>query len=256
MGFIHRRHVLNPGRKKVILVDHNEYGQSAPGLNEAEILEIVDHHKIGDITTSMPIAFRNTPVGSTCTIVYTMYKEQKVDIPPNIAGGMLSGIISDTLFLKSPTTTDQDRLAIQDLSSQLKIDVETYSTNMFKSGTSLEGHSIEEIFNKDLKEFILDKHKIGISQVFTLDIEGVFNKKKQYINYINKIHSDKGYFLTLLLVTDIIKEGSYLLFKSNNKSIIPMTFNVEPLQGVFVEKIISRKKQILPKIMEVLNYIR
>lgn len=256
MGFIHRRHVLNPGKKKVILVDHNEYAQSAIGLNEAEIVEIVDHHKLGDITTSMPIAFRNNPVGSTCTIVYNMFKEQRVEVPHKIAGAIISGIISDTLLLKSPTTSEQDRVAIKELNQILNIDIEEYSKNMFKSGTSLEGHSIEEIFNKDLKEFFVDKHKIGISQVFTLDIEGVFNKKRQYINYINKIHCDKGYFLTLMLVTDIIKEGSYLLFKSNNKSIIPMTFNVEAVQGIFVEKIISRKKQILPKIMEVLNYIR
>jgi manganese-dependent inorganic pyrophosphatase len=204
----------------------------------------------------MPISFRNTPVGSTATIVFNMFKENNLDIPPKIAGALISGIISDTLLLKSPTTSPQDEIAFNTLQKILDIDITEFSTQMFKSGTSLEGHSIEEIFTKDLKEFFVDKYKIGISQIFTLDIENVFNKKKQYINYITKTHANKGYFLTLMLITDIIKEGSYLLFKSDNKSIIPLTFNVEPVQGVYVEKLISRKKQILPKIMEVLNFLR
>lgn len=255
LGFLNRRHVLNPSKKKVILVDHNEYGQSVDGLEEAEILEIVDHHKIGDITTSMPISFRNIPVGSTCTIIYTMFKEQNIPIPQQIAGALISGIISDTLFLKSPTTSVLDKTSLYELNSLLNIQLEEYSTLLFKAGTSLEGHSIEEIFRKDLKEFMIDKHKIGISQVFTIDIENVFKRKRQFINHINKTHNDKDYFLTLLLVTDIIKEGSYLLFKCNNKSVIPMTFDVEAVQGVFVKNLISRKKQILPKIMEVISYI-
>jgi manganese-dependent inorganic pyrophosphatase len=204
IGFINRRHVLNPGRKKVILVDHNEYAQSAPGLDEAEILEIIDHHKIGDIATTIPINFRNSPVGSTCTIIFNMYKEHNIQIPNNIAGCLLSGIISDTLYLKSPTSSEQDKKAIEELIKTLDIDIENYSKNMFRSGTSLEGHSIDEIFNKDLKEFFVDKYKIGISQVFTLDIENVFNRKKQFLNHINKIHNYKNYFLTLMLVTDIL----------------------------------------------------
>jgi manganese-dependent inorganic pyrophosphatase len=256
IGFIHRRHVLNPGRKKVILVDHNEYGQSAPGLHEAEILEIVDHHKLGDISTSMPISFRNIPVGSTCTIIYTLFKEQNIAIPYPIAGALISGIISDTLFLKSPTASQIDRDAIEDLNKILQLDLEQYSTKLFRAGTSLEGQGIEEIFTKGLKEFFVNKHQVGISQVFTLDIENVFNRKNQFIDFISKIHMQRGYFLTLLLVTDILKEGSYLLFKCENKNVIPMTFGVDATQGVFVKGYISRKKQVLPKIMEVINLLQ
>ncbi len=256
IGFIHRRHVLNPGRKKVILVDHNEYSQSAPGLPEAEILEIVDHHKLGDISTSMPISFRNIPVGSTCTIIYTMFKEQKIAIPYHIAGALISGIISDTLFLKSPTSSQIDRDAIEDLNKILNLDLEQYSTKLFRAGTSLEGQGIEEIFTKGLKEFFVNKHHVGISQVFTLDIENVFNRKNQFIDFISRIHMQRGYFLTLLLVTDILKEGSYLLFKCENKNVIPMTFGVDATQGVFIKGYISRKKQVLPKIMEVINLLQ
>jgi manganese-dependent inorganic pyrophosphatase len=255
-GFIHRRHVLNPGRKQVILVDHNEYSQSAQGLHEADIVEIVDHHKLGDIATSMPISFRNMPVGSTSTIVYQMFKEQKVVIPYPIAGALISGIISDTLFLKSPTTSNLDREAMVSLNKILNLDLETYSTALFKAGTSLEGQSIEEIFTKGLKEFSVNNHHIGISQVFTLDIENVFHRKDPFIDFISKIHVQRGYFLTLLMVTDILKEGSYLLYRCENKNVIPMTFGVDAKQGVFAKNIISRKKQILPKIMEVINLLQ
>ena len=256
IGFIHRRHVLNPGKKQVILVDHNEYSQSAPGLHEADILEIVDHHKLGDISTSMPISFKNMPVGSTCTIVYTMFKEQKVSIPHNIAGALISGIISDTLFLKSPTTSQLDRDAVEALGKILKLDLEQYSIQLFLAGTSLEGESTDEIFIKGLKEFFVNKHHIGISQVFTLDIENVFKRKDEFLDYISTLHKQRGYFLTLLLVTDILKEGSYILFKCDNKNVIPMTFETEATQGVFVKDIISRKKQLLPKLMEVINLLQ
>lgn len=256
IGFISRRHVLNPGRKRVILVDHNEYTQSATGLHEAEIVEIIDHHKIGDIATSMPIHFRNMPVGSTCTIIYTMFKEAKVTIPKPIAGALVSGIISDTLYLKSPTTSAVDREALEELNKILKLDLNQYSTQLFRAGTSLEGQSIDEIFTKGLKDFFITKYRIGISQVFTLDVENVFNRKDLFLEFISRIHTERGYFLTLLMVTDILKEGSYFLFKTENKNLIPMAFNVEGEQGVFVENVISRKKQILPKVMEAINMLQ
>ncbi|QEK12671.1 putative manganese-dependent inorganic diphosphatase [Crassaminicella thermophila] len=256
LGFINRKHILKPSRKKVMLVDHNEYSQSADGLLEAEILEIVDHHKLGDICTNSPINFRNMPVGSTCTIIYEMFKEQNVDIPYKIAGILLSGIISDTLFFKSPTTTDLDKQAVEKLNSILNINIENFAMQIFKAGTSLEGQSIEEIFYKDFKEFLIEGHKVGIGQVFTLDIEDVFNRKKQFIKYINMIHTSKDYFLTLLLITDIIKEGSYLLFKCNYNNFISSAFQINAEQGVFAPNILSRKKQVVPKISESLSTIK
>jgi len=256
LGFIGRKHIMNPNKKKVILVDHNEYDQSAEGLQEAEILEIIDHHKIGDISTSMPINFRNMPVGSTCTIVYNMYRESGVDIPYDIAGLMLAGIISDTLLLKSPTTTARDREAVQELNEVVGLNLESYSMDMFRAGTSLEGYSIEEIFYRDFKDFHMEQGRVGIGQVFTLDIDSVFSRKDEFIDFIDKVYIDKGYYLTLLLITDIVKEGSYLLYRSANSSIIPLSFNVEACQGVFVKDLVSRKKQVIPRIAEAMRMIK
>ncbi|WP_432665843.1 putative manganese-dependent inorganic diphosphatase [Wukongibacter baidiensis] len=256
LGFISRRHLLKPKRKKVILVDHNEYSQSAEGLSEAEILEIIDHHKIGDISTLSPISFRNVPVGSTCTIVFQMYRECNVKIDKKIAGVLISGIISDTLFLKSPTTTDIDRLAVDELNAILKLDIEKFAMEMFKAGTSLEGQSIDEIFNKDFKEFNAEGNKIGIGQVFTLDIEEVLNRKDEFLEFMNTIHENKDYFITFLLITDILKNGSYMLFRSNNNGIISNAFGTSAYQGMFIKDIVSRKKQVIPKLVESINMMR
>lgn len=255
-GFINRRLILNPSRKKVILVDHNEHSQSADGLADAEILEVIDHHKIGDIRTNSPISFRNLPVGSTCTIVYKMFLEKNIPIPYKIAGLLLSGIISDTLFMKSPTSTTDDKNAIDSLNKILKLNLDQYSHQMFKAGTALGGYSVEEIFFKDFKEYYVDIHKIGISQIFTLDYESVFKRKDLYIDLINKTHKERAYFLTILLITDIVKEGSYIMFNCNNKQLIPIAFNCDNCQGIFVNNIVSRKKQAIPLILEALNMIR
>src|SRR5690606_33231931 len=149
LGIMGRAHLLNPSKKRVILVDHNEYAQSADGLEEAEIAEIIDHHKIGDISTSLPISFRNIPVGSTNTIIYYMYKENSVNIEKKIAGLMLSGILSDTLMLKSPTTTKNDTEAVHDLARVLNINVHEYCMLMFKAGTSLSGKTVEDVIYQD-----------------------------------------------------------------------------------------------------------
>lgn len=255
LGMVNRRHILNPGKKKVILVDHNEYRQSAEGLNEAEILEIVDHHKLGDISTTLPITFRNSPVGSTNTIVYQMYQEQGIVIEPKIAGLMIAGILSDTLLLKSPTTTTMDREAIKGLEKIIDIDINDFAMEMFKEGTSLTGQSTEEIFHKDFKEFHLYGEKVGIAQVFTLDIEDVFNRKEEFIEYIKDIFNSKEHYLTLLLVTDILNEGSYLLFEAQNKQLLSIAFDRRIEEGDYVENLVSRKKQVLPKIMKAINIL-
>ncbi|GAB6180565.1 putative manganese-dependent inorganic diphosphatase [Desulfotomaculum defluvii] len=256
LGFINKKHIISPGKKKVFLVDHNEYSQSAEGLNEADILEIVDHHKIGDICTTKPIAFRNMPVGSTCTIVHTMFMEFNIQITPQIAGVLLAGILSDTLLFKSPTTTNMDKDSAIQLNSIVKLDIENFAMDMFKMGSSLEGHSIEEIFYRDFKEFELEGSTVGVGQVFTLDIEDVFNRKQQFIEFVEQTHEYKGYFLTMLVVTDIINEGSYLLYKARHNSLVSTAFQVNLEQGVFVPGLVSRKKQVIPKILESLNLLK
>lgn len=253
VGFIGRNHIINPDSKKVILVDHNEYAQSAIGIEEADIVEIVDHHKIGGIATSSPINFRNMAVGSSCTIVYRMFRESNIEIPKEIAGLLISGIVSDTLLFRSPTSTEIDREAVNYLNEILKLDLEKYSMAMFKAGTSLEGYSIKEIFFRDFKEFTLEGNKIGIGQVFTLDIDEVMDRKEEYLEFIEGNHKKNNYFLTILAITDIMKEGSYLLFKCNNESLVTTAFDMENIQGAFVEGLVSRKKQIVPNITESYN---
>lgn len=251
-GLIRVTEITDKNRKKVILVDHNEASQSIIGLDEAEILEIVDHHKIGDISTKYPISFRNMAVGSTNTIVYQMYKESKVKIPSNIAGLMLSGILSDTLILTSPTTTDLDKEAVLDLSSIASIDYEKYALDMFKAGTSLKGKTKEEIINMDIKLFHTDEISFAVSQVFTLDYEDILSKKDEYVEEIEKLNGDRGYNFTLLLITDIIKNGSYLLFTKEALKYLEAAYNIDNInQGYYLDGCVSRKKQIVPFIMDV-----
>lgn len=255
LGIFGRSHLMNPDKKRVILVDHNEYGQSADGLEEAEIAEIIDHHKIGDISTSLPITFRNVPVGSTNTIVYYMYKENGIEIDYKIAGLMISGILSDTLMLKSPTTTKKDTDAVKDLAGILSIDIHEYCMNMFRAGTSLIGKSIEEIYYQDFKRFDVSSRKIGVSQVFTLSIDEIMDSKDEYIKFIDSI-SLRGYYLNIMAVTDIINEGSYIFYTSEKEKIIKNIFELkEVYQGVYIPKCVSRKKQIVPSIINALHHI-
>jgi len=257
LGLLSRNHLINPQRKKVILVDHNEMNQSADGLEEAEILEVIDHHKIGDIKTVIPISFRNSPVGSSNTIIYHMYKENNVEIRTDIAGLMLSGIISDTLLFKSPTTTERDRNAVDNLLKIVDIDLYKYAMEMFKEGTSLEGKTMEEIIYQDFKKFNLEYKNVGISQVFTLDINQIMSKKEEFIKLIDDITDDKDYFLLILAVTDIVNEGSYIFYTSSKERLVKSIFEEEDVfQGIYVDKCVSRKKQIVPKIINALKLIR
>ncbi|MGL6105607.1 putative manganese-dependent inorganic diphosphatase [Romboutsia sp.] len=243
LGLVSRRHLLNPTKKNVVLVDHNEYAQSADGIEQANIVEVVDHHKIGGISTDVPMSFRVMPVGCTCTIVYQMYKENNVEVPYEIAGLLLSAILSDTLLFKSPTTTNMDKLACEELSKIAKVDMESYAMEMFKTGTSLDEFSIEQIVNMDFKEFNMSGKRVGIGQVFTLDIDSIFAKKDEFLSYINSTDYD----MLVLAITDIIKEGSYLIYNADDK-VISEAFNVEASQGVFAEGVVSRKKQLVPNL--------
>lgn len=253
-GLIRITDIFEKNKKKVILVDHNEKEQSIDGLDEAEILEIVDHHKLGDISTNIPINVRNMVVGSTNTIIYEMYKENNVSIPMQIAGIMLAGILSDTLMLTSPTTTEIDKNAVASLSITARVDYKEFALNMFKVGTSIEGKTIEKIVNNDIKNFVSNTEEFAVSQIFTLDIDSILNRKGEFIDYINKFSKDRNYRMVLLVVTDIVKNGSYLLYSDNSSEIVSLAFNIDNItQGIYLDKIVSRKKQIIPKIMEVMR---
>ena len=228
--------------QNVVLVDHNEFAQSADDIEKANLVEIVDHHKV-EIRTDVPVSIRVMPVGCTCTIVYKMFKEHNVEIPKHIAGLLLSAILSDTLIFKSPTTTELDKQACEELSKIAGVDMEAYGMEMFKFGTSLDEYSIEEIVNMDFKEFDMSGKRVGIGQVFTLDIDSIFAKKDEFLSYINSTEYD----MLVLAVTDIIQEGSYLIYKAEDK-LISEAFNVDASQGVFAPGVVSRKKQLVPNL--------
>lgn len=253
-GLIRMTDIDDKNRKKVILVDHNEEEQSAEGLDEAEIIEVVDHHKIGSISTNNPINFRNMSVGSSNTIIYYLYNESKIEIPDYIKGLMISGILSDTLVLSSPTTTELDKRVVERLSSELNLDYKKFAIEMFKAGTSLVGKTKEEIVNEDIKIFSTDDDKFGISQVFTLSFEEIENSKEEYINIIERIAKDKDYRMVIFLITDIINNGSYIYYTNNDKSLLELALNIDNLyQGYFIKGCVSRKKQVVPLIMEIMR---
>ena len=250
LGIIRLSDVVANKKKKVILVDHNSYEQSAIGLNETEILEIIDHHNIGTIATNMPINFRNMPVGSTNTIIYTLFRENNIEIPSHIAGLMLSGIISDTLLFKSPTTTSLDIDAAIVLSHIAKVDYQEYGLKMLKAGSSLKGRAKEEILYTDFKTYsVLDK-TVGLSQIFTMNIEEVMEEIDDYVKLVNDVSDKNNYYFVCLFITDILNNGSYVVYSNNASNIIRNIFNTQNIkQGMFVKDILSRKKQVVPLIM-------
>lgn len=240
--------------KKVILVDHNEKTQTVDGIEEANIVEIVDHHKLGTLETTLPINFRNMAVGSSNTIIYNIYKENNIEIPREIAGAMLSGIISDTLLLKSPTTTDIDRTAVLELEKIAQVNYQEYGMEMFKAGSSLNGKTKEEIIYEDFKKFTVEEENIGIGQVFTTDIDSIMNEKEEYIKILNDISKNNDYHVVALFVTDIIKNGSYILYNEKSETIFKDSFDLDELnQGHYFQDLVSRKKQIIPLIMDTLE---
>ena len=254
LGLIRITEIINKNNKKVMLVDHQEKEQSVIGLDEANILEIVDHHKIGNINTTNPINFRNMTVGSTNTIVYFMYKENNVEIPKEIAGIMLSGLLSDTLCLQSPTTTEIDKKVAEDLALIAGVDYKKYALDMFKAVTSLEGLTKEEVIKSDFKSFPIGDEKMAIGQVFTLDVDRIFDELDTYIEKLEEINNKEGYKFIIIAITDILKNGSYLIFTENAKSVLESIYKLDDIkQGYYVDGLVSRKKQILPAILSELN---
>ena len=240
-------------KQKVILVDHNNFAQSVDGLDEADILEIIDHHNIGDIGTTLPINFRSKPVGCTSTMIYEMYKENHINIPKNMAGLMLSAILSDTLLLTSPTTTEDDKFVAVKLANIAKVDIDKYGLEMLKAASSIEGKSVEELINTDFKSYVVGDKLLGISQIMTMDIETVEKNIDEFIAKLNEMVS-KEYSIVTIFITDIIKNGSYVLYNDAAANIIQDSFGLKDIhQCMFLPKIVSRKKQIQPNIISILE---
>ena len=253
VGLLRMVGIIDKKPKQVILVDHNEKEQSVDYLEEAEIIEVVDHHKLDPMSTNFPINFRNMAVGSTCTIVYNIFKETKIDIPYNIAGALISGIISDTLLLNSPTTTNLDKEAVLELQKIVNIDYVIYGKAMFKAGSSLVGKTKEEIIFTDFKRFNIDDDFVGIGQITTTDVTIILDEIDDYIKLINNIAHEQNYKVAALFVTDVINNGSYIIYNDLSKDLFEKILNKELKQGTYLKGIVSRKKQIIPKLMEELE---
>ncbi len=254
LGLMRISDINDATRKKVILVDHNEAIQSVDGLEEAEIVEIIDHHKIGTLGTSLPINFRNMPLGSSNTIIYLLYKENQIEIPKNIAGLMLSGIISDTLLFRSPTTTDIDKKAANELATIAEVDLEKYGMELLKAGSSLKGKSKEDILFMDFKNFTIDEKKVGIGQITTFDISEIENEKEEYVELINQMAENSDYYALALFATDIIKNGSYIYYNEQAKEVFANSFNIDDLkEGSYIDGCVSRKKQFIPSIINTIE---
>ena len=241
-------------RNKVILVDHNESKQSVEGLDEAEILEIVDHHNISDINTNAPINFRNMAVGSVNTIIYYMFKENNIDIPNDIAGAMISGIISDTVLLNSPTTTFHDRFVISELSRMIDLNYEDYGMKLLKSGMDIKGFTTEEIIYRDYKTYNIDDKRFSIGQVLTIDFDDFKENIDAYVESLTEISRSNGYKISALFITNILTKNSMVIYNKDADYIIKDAYNLDKVyQGVELLGILSRKKQIIPNIMEVIE---
>ena len=254
LGIIKYAEVGYHNKKKVILVDHNSYEQSAVGLDEADILEIIDHHNISNIGTTHPINFRNMPVGSTNTIIYLMYKENNIKIPKDMAGLMLSGILSDTLILNSPTTTNIDKDAVNNLARIAKVNYKKYGFDMISYGTKLVGKTKEQVLYNDFKRYPTDSGTIGLGQIFTTNISDFEKDKKGYITMLNNVASINEYKFVALFVTDIIKNGTYVYYSDEGKEILGKAFNLDDItEGTYLQDILSRKMQILPSILDIMN---
>lgn len=250
VGMISRALLLNLKRKSVILVDHNERSQAVDGLDEAEILEIIDHHRIGDIQTSGPVVFRNQPVGCTATLIFGLYREAGVQPEKPIAGALCAAILSDTLMLKSPTCTELDREAAMKLATLAGIDPRRFARDMFRAGSRIQEKSAEELFYQDYKRFSAGKLDIGVGQVSVMDIDELHQVKESIRALMGKVGDRENLDMVLFMFTDIAREGTLLLYTGEFSDLIKRTFGHAPDKNeVFLPGVVSRKKQIIPPLL-------
>ena len=253
LGVLKAMDVNKFAKKNVILVDHNQKSQSVEGIDEANILEIIDHHNLQTIDTSTPISFRAMPVGSSCTIIYKLFLENNISIPYDIAGLMISAILSDTMLFKSPTTTSEDIKAMENLNKIVKIDIDKYGYQMFKAGSTISNMTPEEVFNQDIKNYKVGEESITISQVFTMDYEDIKLDLNQFINVLNNLEQ-QGFKVAVMFITDVIKNGSYILYNNKAEAIIKESYDLDNVyEGIYLQDLVSRKKQLVPNIIEVIQ---
>ena len=253
LGMINTNMISDYKKKDVILVDHNSYEESIDGLHEANILEIVDHHCLGSIGTSIPISFISRPVGCTATIIYDEFRKERVEIPKDIAGMLVSAIISDTLVLTSPTTTEEDIKSAEKLAKIAGIDLKKFGKELFKESTSIKGLSVEELIKGDFKTYQINGGTYGIAVITTSDFDEIKDDIPKYVSKLNEMHST-SYDGVLMFILDIFKEGSYVLYDDSMKDVVSSSFNIHNLvEGFFIKGLISRKKQILPALIKELE---
>ncbi|GAB4284332.1 MAG: putative manganese-dependent inorganic diphosphatase [Coriobacteriia bacterium] len=249
-GILTRTNLARGLRRRVILVDHNELAQSAPGVENAEVVEIVDHHRVGDVQTAAPILFLNLPVGSTATIVAERYRELDVDVPEQMAGLLLSAVLSDTVLLKSPTTTPTDVDVAERLASIARVDVESFGMEMFRARSATVAFSTERTVESDLKEYRLGDALVAVGQVETVDAGSVLEHRDALLGHMAALAEARRYDLLMLLVTDVVREGSEVLAVGKTR-IAERALGIDLSGGsAWMDGVLSRKKQIAARLVE------
>jgi manganese-dependent inorganic pyrophosphatase len=256
VGLVSRDNLMVPERDRVILVDHNERGQAVEGIEEAKILEIIDHHRLGGIQTSEPIFTHAEPVGCTATIVANMHWDHDVDIPQSIAGLLLSAILSDTVLFKSPTCTQKDKDAANKLAEIAGVDLKEYGMGMLKAGAGIGDMTPAEIAKTDLKEFQFGDYHVIISQISVMDPQEVLDIEPQLIEAMSAICEKEGFDMSLVMVTDILQEATYLMYAGSPKTLIGEAFKQDASgTHIYLPGVMSRKKQIVPPLSEAVKRI-
>ena len=257
VGLVSRDELTMPERDRVILVDHNERGQAVEGIEEAKIVEIIDHHRLGGIQTSEPIFTHAEPVGCTATIVANMHWQQDVDIPAPVAGLLLSAILSDTVLFKSPTCTPYDKKTAERLAEIAGVDLKEYGMAMLKTGSGIGDMTPMEIAKNDSKEFQMGDHHLLISQISVMDTKEVLGLEPQLIEAMTTICEKEGFDMSLVMVTDILEEATYLLYAGSPKTLIGEAFKKDASgTHVYLPGVMSRKKQIVPPLSEAVKRIK
>lgn len=251
VGMISRRNLMNMQKKQIILVDHNEKSQAVDGIGEAEILEIIDHHRLGSLETVSPVYFRNQPLGCTSTIIYQMYQEQRVEIPKEIAGLLLSAIISDTLMFRSPTCTPLDKGVAKRLAEIADVDIEDHAKKMFRAGSDFKNKTTEEIFYQDFKIFHTEDCDFGVAQISAMSGEELEQIGEQLRPFLPQVLGEKRLNMVYVMLTDILEESSKIIFAGEDAGkILAHAFKKqEDADGIRLDGIISRKKQMIPTLM-------
>lgn len=252
IGMINRDRLIVPERERVVLVDHNEKTQAVEGIEEAHIVEIIDHHRLGGLETGEPIFIRHDPVGSTSTIVAFMHWHRNVEIPPSIAGLLLAGVISDTLFFRSPTATAQDRNAAEKLSAIAGVDLQSFGMEVLRAGSRFTDMQPEEIIRYDLKEFQIGEYRVSISQVSVMGAAELLVERVESLQTaLAGVRQKDGYDLALLMLTDVLNETTHLLYAGKPVGLLRRAFGEEDAAAVFVlPGTLSRKKQVVPPLVE------